>query len=252
MLVVNVNNSQKMPLWHFNGSYWRMRIQNALLLPNLVPRVLSYLAFVARERQILSSSQWSPSLHLFVCHLLKFSRHVTSPNQGLFLSRHGGRVEEDPGNEVRPDHLQPRVLKECAAEIVRRLAYCWINQSLLEHFRMPRNKLTLDPKHADKENYRQISLTSIECKVCEKIVKEREINFWQDLWVLDEIHFGFLEGKSTVTQLLTCYYDWVSSRNKSTPTDVVFLDFTKAFYSVPHKRLLLKLKGYQCGIQTFR
>ena len=46
---------------------------------------------------------------------------------------------------------------------------------------MPRNKLTLDPKHADKENYRQISLTSIECKVCEKIVKEREINFWQDL-----------------------------------------------------------------------
>ena len=32
MLVVNVNNSQKMPLWHFNRPYWRMRIQNALLL----------------------------------------------------------------------------------------------------------------------------------------------------------------------------------------------------------------------------
>ena len=56
-----------------------------------------------QERE--TNTQWSPSLHLFVCHLLKFSRHVTSPNQGLFLSRHGDRVEEDPENEVRPDHL---------------------------------------------------------------------------------------------------------------------------------------------------
>ena len=32
MLVLNVNNSQKMPLWPFNSPYWRMRIQNALLL----------------------------------------------------------------------------------------------------------------------------------------------------------------------------------------------------------------------------
>ena len=35
MLVLNVNNSQKMPLWHFlwhfNSPYWLMRIQNALL-----------------------------------------------------------------------------------------------------------------------------------------------------------------------------------------------------------------------------
>ena len=32
MLVLNVNNSQKMLLWPFNSPYWRMRIQNALLL----------------------------------------------------------------------------------------------------------------------------------------------------------------------------------------------------------------------------
>ena len=69
-------------------------------------------------------------------------------------------------------------------------------------------------------------------------------NFWQDLGVLNVIQFGFLEGKSTVTQLLTCYDDWASSRNKSKPTDIVFLDFTKAFDSLPHERLLLKLKGY--------
>ena len=80
--------------------------------------------------------------------------------------------------------------------------------------------------------------------MCEKIVKKRVINFLQSLGIFNPIQFGFLEGKSTVTQLLTCYNDWASPRNKSTPTDVVFLDFTKAFDSVPHERLLLKLKGY--------
>ena len=64
------------------------------------------------------------------------------------------------------------------------------------------------------------------------------------LGIFNPIQFGFLEGKSTVTQLLICYNDRASSRNNSTPTDVIFLDFTKAFDSVPHERLLLKLKGY--------
>ena len=47
----------------------------------------------------------------------------------------------------------------------------------------------------DKENYRHISLTSMACKVCEKIVKQRMIIFSQDLGGLNEIQFRFLEGK---------------------------------------------------------
>ena len=93
-----------------------------------------------------------------------------------------------------------------------------------------------------RENYRQISLTSVACKVSEKIVKDRVVNFWQDLNVFNPNQFGFLEGKSTLSQLLCCFHDWASSRNKSRPTDAIFLDFSKAFDSVSHERLLLKLK----------
>ena len=59
---------------------------------------------------------------------------------------------------------------------------------------------------------------------------------------LNPNQFGFLEGKSTLTQLLRCFDDWASSRNKSRPTDAIFLKFSKAFDSVPHEQLLLKLK----------
>ena len=37
---------------------------------------------------------------------------------------------------------------------------------------------------------------------------------------------------------------WVDD---GSPVDVVYLDFQKAFYKVPHQRLLLKLKAHGIG-----
>ena len=53
-----------------------------------------------------------------------------------------------------------------------------------------------------------------------------------------------MKGKSCLSQLLTVFHDWAHNRNSGLPTNVVFLDFTKAFDSVPHERLLLKLHAY--------
>ena len=59
---------------------------------------------------------------------------------------------------------------------------------------------------------------------------------------------GFLQGRSTVTQLLSTFHDFARSRNSSVATDVVFLDLAKGFDSVPHERLLIKL--YSLGIES--
>ena len=123
-----------------------------------------------------------------------------------------------------------------------------MHRSLLVQFHTPGNKQTSfrSTKRGLKRTEKIIAKyhlpPSIACKVCEKIVKKRVINFWQYLGIFNPIQFGFLEGKSTAIQLLTCYNDWASSRDKSTPTGVVFLDFTKVFDSVPRERLPLKLE----------
>ena len=41
--------------------------------------------------------------------------------------------------------------------------------------------------------------------------------------------------------------DWLSFLDNNIPVDAVYLDFRKAFDTVPHERLLTKLNGY--GIQ---
>ena len=96
---------------------------------------------------------------------------------------------------------------------------------------------------SSRENYRPISPTSIACKIGEKIVFDRMIKFWREIDLINNNQFGFLRGRSTATQLLSTFNDWAKSRHLSTPTDVIFLDLAKAFDSVPHERLLLKLKS---------
>ena len=51
---------------------------------------------------------------------------------------------------------------------------------------------------------------------------------------------GFQPGLSCETQLITVIYEWALVLDVHGQVDVVFLDFAKAFDSVPHERLLLK------------
>ena len=57
--------------------------------------------------------------------------------------------------------------------------------------------------------------------------------------------FGFLKGRSTTLQWLKVLNDWTESMESKVSTDCIYLDYQKAFDSVPHRRLISKLRSYK-------
>ena len=55
---------------------------------------------------------------------------------------------------------------------------------------------------------------------------------------------GLIAGRLCTTQLSKAMDYWTQSLNDGYPVDIIYLDFCKAFDSVPHNRLLTKLKAY--------
>ena len=97
------------------------------------------------------------------------------------------------------------------------------------------------------ENYRPVSLTSVICKLLERLIKDHMVDFLVKHKLLNSSQHGFLKARSCLTNML-CFLEeitkWIDVRS---PVDIIYLDFQKAFDKVPHQRLLLKLKAHGIG-----
>lgn len=99
-------------------------------------------------------------------------------------------------------------------------------------------------KSGDKQllpNYRPISLTSHSGKLLEHIIYKHIIDFLETNNVLSNLQHGFRRGFSTLTQLTEFTHDISSSLDCGHQVDVIFIDFAKAFDTVSHSKLLIKL-----------
>ena len=148
-----------------------------------------------------------------------------------------------------PDGLHPRLLKECADVIAEPLAHLY--QASLDSGMVPKEwkKSVVAPifkkgARAVAANYRPVSLTAILCKLLEDIIRSAINDHLTEHNLLTARQFGFMKGRSTSLQLLT-YLDEVAARLAEGGTvDAIYLDYQKAFETVPHRRLLLKLEAY--------
>ena len=149
-----------------------------------------------------------------------------------------------------PDGCHPRVLKE-AAEILS-APLCLLMNKTFEEQCIPtvwkdasvsalyKNK----GARTDPSNYRPISLTCIPCKLCEKSVREILMKHMTENNLFTDSQYGFREKRSCILQLLDVLDDLTSTYDASCQSDVIYLDIKKAFDTVPHRRLLLKLQSY--------
>ncbi|MCP4472979.1 MAG: reverse transcriptase family protein, partial [Gammaproteobacteria bacterium] len=84
-------------------------------------------------------------------------------------------------------------------------------------------------------------------KTAERIIKSNIIKFLSDHSLIAPAQHGFLSKRSTITQLLQCFNNWTAELDVGNGVDVAYLDIAKAFDTVPHPKLLEKLRAY--GIQ---
>ena len=87
-------------------------------------------------------------------------------------------------------------------------------------------------------------MTSTIGKILESIIRDK---IYQHLTVnnlLVSNQHGFTSGKSCVTQLLHAMDYWAAKLDQNSSVDILYLDFRKAFDTVPHHRLFIKLAGY--------
>ena len=94
------------------------------------------------------------------------------------------------------------------------------------------------------ENCCPVSLTCITCKMLEHIICHHARSHLDRHGILSPLQHGFRSGHSCEAQLVTTMYHLLSIWESGCQTDVIELDFSKAFHKVPYKRLLNKLRPY--------
>ena len=157
----------------------------------------------------------------------------------------------DANKSSGPDGISPHVVKECATQLAPSLTNIF-NKSFSSGL-LPLDWKTANIAPIHKKN-RNISEKTINKSPLPQlyqryakrsfVIERSTLGQRSSRQIFNSNQFGFLYHKSTLSQLLLCYDDWSKSRNSNRPTAVVFLDFCKPCDSVPHERLLYKLKQY--------
>ena len=82
------------------------------------------------------------------------------------------------------------------------------------------------------------------CRLFDRILAD-DINFHlHHNRLITDAQYGFVKGRSTESQLLTCREMWINAIDSNKFVDTVYIDFSKAFDTVSHRKLLHKLTNY--------
>ena len=144
------------------------------------------------------------------------------------------------------DNIHPRLLKSLVSELCEPLTIIFNNSlqtGLLPALWTESIIIPIFKKSSrfNPLNYRPVSLTSVVCKIMERVLAEY---LWEYILANDLIsaeQFGFRKQHSTIDQLILTYEAITRMHDAGEIVDLVFFDYAKAFDRVSHEVLLTKL-----------
>ena len=146
-----------------------------------------------------------------------------------------------------PDGVHPKLLKSLANDssfveaVVKLFRECTDSGVLPKVWKSASvSALFKSGSKTDPLNYRPVSLTCILCKVYEKILRDDILAFVENK--ISPHQHGFVKGKSCLSNMLETMDYVMDLLEQGIPVDLLYFDFKKAFDTVPHNRLLLKLE----------
>jgi hypothetical protein len=154
----------------------------------------------------------------------------------------------DSKKATGPDNISPLILKSARYELVEIITHL-INSSLQSNV-VPTQWKQADivpipkiNKPTEPSDFRPVALTSVLCKILERILTKYIIEHTQNLWRNSD-QFGFLPNKSTSDAVIKVIEDWSEATDKQEEIHAVFFDFSKAFDLVDHDILLNKINKH--------
>jgi len=151
----------------------------------------------------------------------------------------------DTYKALGPDGTHPRVLSELAEELAKPVSIIyqqsWLTGEVPDDYRIA--SVTPIYKQGWKEdpgNYRPVSLTSVLGKIMERFILSALTGHVKDNQGIRPRQHRFMKGRSCLTNLISFYGQVTRLVDEGKAVDVVYLNFCKAFDTVPHSIILEK------------
>lgn len=151
-----------------------------------------------------------------------------------------------------PEDIPERIFKMFSASLAMPLSLifqrsfndgsvpCFFNQSIIAAIHKKGNKTLV-------ENKRNVSMTSVPCKVMERIIVRNMLKHCRVNGLISKCQFAYQAEKSSELQLLECVQDWADSMQGGGSVDVVYTDLKSAFEVITHSKLIAILRTFGYG-----
>ena len=133
-----------------------------------------------------------------------------------------------PDKSPGPDKIHSRILRECSQSMKTPLTV--IFQKSLREGKVPNQwkeaHVTPIYKKGRKKqpsNYRPVSLTSIVCKLMERLIRNQIMEHMDKNKLFTDLQYGFRNKRSTVLQLLKVLDQWTEMLDEGNCLDVLYL-----------------------------